>query len=111
MDSAAVISRLQLPFYSEHIRAVLGDVAACIIDTLILHGKVTNTPPSAFAFITTLNLYYSLLLQARWPLTARVKVRRDLLERTVAQECGCGGEVVALQFNELCRRMFITRVM
>jgi hypothetical protein len=40
IDSSAVISRLQLPFYSDHVRAVLGDVAACIVDTLILHGKV-----------------------------------------------------------------------
>lgn len=45
IDSPAVISRLQLPFYSDHVRAVLGDVAACIVDTLILHGKVAITLP------------------------------------------------------------------
>jgi hypothetical protein len=34
-----------------------------------------------------------------------------MLERAIAQECACGVDVVAKQFDELCRRMFITRVM
>jgi hypothetical protein len=62
-------------------------------------------------FCTTPNPNHSLHCPIAPAVHLAPQVRRDLLERTVAAECACGTEAVALQFDELCRRMFITRVM
>jgi hypothetical protein len=42
LDATAVISRLQLPSFSDHVRVCMGEVAACIVDSLILYGKVSS---------------------------------------------------------------------